>query len=215
MKKQLKQSNQKTRVCKICFKPIEDATIHGLLSKNPSICHDCLIDLKPSFNKFKFYGLNCVNVYFYNEKIQEILYQFKGCFDYELNTVFFDYFKNYLNFKFKNYILIPAPSFIDSDKERGFNHVVEIFKNLNLKMICCVHKIKKVKQADLSSEERSNIKDVLTIDDVDLANKKILLVDDVFTTGSTVKAMIDLVKPKKPKKIKVLVISKTLDFDQR
>ena len=47
------------------------------------------------------------------------------------------------------------------------------------------------------------------IDRPDLFNKKILLVDDVYTTGSTMKAAIDLVKQLHPKKIKVLVISKT------
>lgn len=156
-----------------------------------------------------------MHLYYYNQKIQEILYQFKGCKDYELNAVFLEYYKNYLNFKFKNYIMVPAPSFIDSDEERGFNHVVEIFKNLNLKMECCVHKTKKIKQADLTTEERKNIKDVLVIDDVDFKGKNILIVDDVFTTGSTVKTMINLIKEKHPKNIKVLVMSKTIDLDMR
>ena len=104
--------------------------------------------------------------------------------------------------------MIPAPSFIDSDKERGFNHVEEIFRTLGLKMIPCIHKIKDVKQADLSSKEREKIKDVLAIDEVDLKGKKVLIVDDVYTTGSTAKAMIDLVKNKEPKKIKCLFLSK-------
>ena len=45
------------------------------------------------------------------------------------------------------------------------------------------------------------------------SGKKVLIVDDVFTTGSTVNAMIDLIKPKNPKKIKILVMSKTRDID--
>ena len=111
--------------------------------------------------------------------------------------------------------MVPAPSFEENDKERGFNHVEEIFGCLNLKMCKCIHKIKKVKQADLTSDERKNINKVLKIDEVDFTDKKILIVDDVFTTGSTVKTMIELLKSKNPKNIKVLLMSKTIDLEKR
>lgn len=185
------------------------------MTKNPTICHDCLLRFEPKLSEFKIDGIKGLSIYFYNEKIQELLYQFKGCKDYELKSVFLEYYKHYLNYKFKNYVMIPAPSYKDSDEERGFNHVVEIFKILNLKMLKCIHKTKKIKQADLTSEERKNIGSSLVIEDVDLSNKKILIVDDVFTTGSTVRNMIRLVKEKGAKKIQVLVMSKTLDLDKR
>ena len=111
--------------------------------------------------------------------------------------------------------MIPAPSYAKNDEERGFNHVEEIFSVLNLKMMKCIHKIKQVKQADLTTKEREEIGNVLQIDNVDLRKKKILLVDDVFTTGSTIKAMIKLVKEKGAKKIKVLLMSKTIDLEKR
>lgn len=151
-------------------------------------------------------------IYDYDEEVQKNLYQFKGCFDYELAGVFLDYFRVYLFIKYFGYVLVPAPSAIDADKERGFNHVVEIFKTLHLKMNCCIHKTSNTKQSDLNAEERKKIKDNLVIDDVSFYKKKVLIVDDVYTTGSTVKAMIDLVKSKNPKKIKVLVMSKTKDL---
>lgn len=185
------------------------------MNKEPVLCHKCLESFQPVFNEFKLEGIKCLNIYFYNEKIQELLYQFKGCKDYELKSVFLDYYKGYINQRFKGYIMVPAPSFIKNDEERGFNHVEEIFGILKLEMRKCVHKIKQVKQADLTSEERQKISEVLTIDDVDFKHKKVLIVDDVFTTGSTVKAMINLIKQKRPKLIEVLVMSKTIDLDER
>ncbi len=82
-------------------------------------------------------------------------------------------------------------------------------------MLRCIYKTKNVKQADLTSEERKKVSDILKIDDVDLSKKKILIVDDVFTTGSTVRSMINLVKSKNPKRIKVLVMSKTMDLNDQ
>ena len=40
--------------------------------------------------------------------------------------------------------------------------------------------------------------------------KKILIVDDVYTTGSSMAAAISLVKQGKPKKIQVLVVAKNI-----
>ena len=150
-------------------------------------------------------------IYDYDEQIQNTLYQFKGCYDFELAGVFFDYVRLYLRLKFLGYTLVPAPSAKEADEERGFNHVIEMFKPLKLKINQCIHKTTSVKQSDLTAEQRKEIKNNLTIDDVDFSKKKILIVDDVFTTGSTVRAMIDLVQSKKPKRIKVLVMSKTKD----
>ena len=166
-------------------------------------------------NAFSVDGVECFHIYYYNAKIQEMLYQYKGCKDFELHSVFLEYYLPYLNFKFNGYTIIPAPSSKQSDEERGFNHVEEIFKNLRLKMLKCIHKTKQVKQADLTTKEREKIGQYLVIDDIDLSHKKVLLVDDVYTTGSTIKSMIKLVREKGAKKIKVLLMSKTIDLEKR
>ena len=82
-------------------------------------------------------------------------------------------------------------------------------------MLRCVRKTQDVKQADLTSKERAEVGKILEIDNVDLTNKRILIVDDVFTTGSTIRAMINLVQSKNPKEIKVLVMSKTMDLNDQ
>ena len=190
-------------------------TRNKTLPSGASICHDCLLNFAPVLNTFWVDDVECFHLYFYNEKVQEILYQFKGCYDYELYTVFLEYYYSYLNLKFKGYTVIPAPSSEKSDKERGFNHVEEMFKSLHLKFEKCIHKTKQRKQADLTTKERQKIGEYLLIDNIDLSRKKVLLVDDVFTTGSTIKSMIKLVRQKGAKKIKVLLMSKTIDLEKR
>ncbi|MCF0118094.1 MAG: ComF family protein [Bacilli bacterium] len=209
--KQKKQSKQKTNICKICFNPIENNSIHSLMNDNVSICHKCYKKFKPVLKKFKVDEIHCLSLYNYDDEVKEKLYQLKGCFDYELSPIFIEYLKLYFKIRYMNYVLVPAPSYIEKDKERGFNHVQEIFKSINHKMILCFEKIDDIKQADLSAENRKNVINNLVINNgALLTGKKVLIVDDVYTTGSTIKAMIKLMKPFKPKKIKVLVMSKTL-----
>lgn len=85
-----------------------------------------------------------------------------------------------------------------------------MFKVLKNEQINIIYKDTNKRQVDLTKEERQNIKKYLRIENGEkLTNKKVLLVDDVFTTGATMKAMIELIKPFNPKKIKVLVMAKT------
>ena len=78
-------------------------------------------------------------------------------------------------------------------------------------MIKIFHKKERIKQSDLNSEQRKEIENNLYIESsVNINGKKLLIVDDVLTTGSTVKAMIKLLLPFKPKNIKVLVGARTL-----
>jgi len=44
---------------------------------------------------------------------------------------------------------------------------------------------------------------------VDLSKSRVLIVDDIYTTGSTMKAAINLVEKLNPKEIRVLVLAKT------
>lgn len=192
----------------MCFKCIKDVNFTNLLNPHMHICYDCFISLNPKFYSFKVSKYRIIAVYKYDEKIRELLYTLKGCFDIELACVFLDYFVDILKIKYKGYYIVPAPSYIGDDKERGFNHVVEIFKVLNLPILNIIKKTANVKQVDVSKNERANVGNYLEIEDCNLEKKKILFVDDVYTTGSTVKACIKLLETKRPKKIEVLVIAK-------
>lgn len=183
-------------------------SFHSLFHKDNSLCLNCFNSMSPHFHRFKLNGISGLSLYPYDEFIQEKLYQLKGCHDIEIAPIFLEYFKDYLKLKYMHYCIVPAPSFIDADKERGFNHVIEIFKCLNLPFVKAVKKIINVKQADLTFAERQKVSSRLEKDETGkLSNKKILIVDDVMTTGATLKAMIELVKSENPKKIKILTMS--------
>ena len=206
------KSEKPTQVCKLCFKEIKVNSLYSLTHEDLVICKKCIKDFKPRFIKFAVLGHKALSIYDYDDKIQALLYQFKGCFDYEIKDVFIKQFSKELSIYHKNYVVVPIPSYKGDDEIREFNHVEEIFKSLNLPIKKLLVKTKKVKQADRSFNKRKEIHKYLElVERPDLSNTKILLVDDVYTTGSTMKAAVKLIEQLHPKKIKILVLSKTIN----
>ena len=93
----------------------------------------------------------------------------------------------------ENAILIPVPLEIKKLKSRGYNQTEELAKEfsklINVPVISNnLVKIKKTRpQMKLSAVERAeNVKDAFAIKNpTEFAGKKIFLIDDVYTTGST------------------------------
>lgn len=142
--------------------------------------------------------------------MKDLIYQFKGCYDYELKNVFIERFANEISILFKGYIMVPAPSYKDDNLRRGYNHVDEIFKSLKLELVKAFEKSGKFKQAEHGSLGRKRIGKYLNlIDNKNIANKKILIVDDIYTTGSTFNTMVSVLKKAGIKEIKGLFICKT------
>lgn len=173
------------------------------------MCDRCLFKFNPIFKFFKIDGNDALAIYKYDELIKEKIYLYKGCEDYELKDVFIEPFKLELEAMFDGYIIVPIPSYFEDDQKRGFNHVVEIFKCLNLKMYKCLSKTKNIKQKELNYEERQKIGNILKFDEkFNVKNKKILIVDDVITTGASMRAAIKIMKMNGAKKVKIMCLAK-------
>lgn len=115
-------------------------------------------------------------------------------------------------FDFQGYYLAFVPLCYRKLLKRGFNQAEvlarTISKNLNLPLYDGLLKIKETKdQANLSYEERlTNLKNAFA-----LKNKppeKIILVDDIKTTGSTLKECAQVLKKAGAKKIIALTVLK-------
>lgn len=179
------------------------------------MCNSCLKERKTHFQKFRIDGIKAYSIYDYDEYIQGVIYTFKVCGDYELHKLFLFPFEKEISLFFKGYKIVPIPSFKGDDIKRGFNHVFAIFKRLNLEILDILEKTKDIKQVDVSGEKRKEIYKHLKVNKLELVDsQKILIVDDIVTTGSTLKAAIKLIKEGKPKSIKILVIAKTINIKQ-
>ena len=135
-------------------------------------------------------------------------------------------YKTFTNFMIKNEnfcrivesydIIIPVPISKKRNKQRGYNQsfliAKELSKQLNIKIVNdCLYKNKNIiEQSKLGKEERKeNIQGVYSIlNSEKIKNKKIILVDDIFTTGSTANECCKMLKMADARKIAVLTIAK-------
>ena len=135
---------------------------------------------------------------------------------YKMFVNFFTKNKKFNDF-IKNYdIIIPVPISSKRNRERGYNQSTliarELSKKTGLQLVKnALYKNKNIiEQSKLSREERvKNIQGVYSIKNNDvLENKKILLIDDIFTTGSTVNECCKVLLTAKPSEITVVTIAK-------
>ena len=191
--------------CLICFKNVEE-TIN-----NTHVCNACLKKFEVIEKVLKVEGKECLILYKYNDFFKELLYRYKGCFDYVLKDAFLTNYLIKLKFKYRKRKIICAPSYFKENQKRGFNHVFEIAKLLDLEIIDCLRKTKNYKQSDQKMNERYQIQNVIKIDKTKLKGvKRVLLIDDVTTSLSTLKTIIRLLPTNID--VKVLVLASNCRF---
>lgn len=113
-------------------------------------------------------------------------------------------------------VIIPVPISSKRFKERGYNQAElvakEIAKTLKKQLITnYLYKNKNIApQSTLNKEEREeNIKGVYKLKNkVALLDKKVLLIDDIYTTGSTVNECSKVLEEAMPSKIGIITIAK-------
>jgi predicted amidophosphoribosyltransferase len=180
-----------------------------VVKKQQIACNSCIFKNKPEFISYKIDNVKCLSLYPYDDYFKEQLYRFKACFDIELSKSFLFPYTNELKLIFHGYKMVPVPSHVIDDSRRGFNHVEEIFKHINLPLIKVLTKINHVKQSDRNYNQRQLIKYDMKVNNYnEIFNSKILIVDDICTSGSTLKAAIELIREGSPKQIKILTLCK-------
>ncbi len=205
-------------ICNSCWKIIEFiqspwCEICGI-PYTENLCNSCATK-PPRFGKLRTIAV-------YENTIQQAIHQFKfnkrDSLSHTLKQLILDNIPCDLNLTDYDYVL-PVPIHKKRLRERGFNQSTLLAKGIakvvGLRVLedVLIREKNTSPQSSLDREARqTNIKGAFKIQNADIIrDKHILVFDDVFTTGATVREVVNVLWDADPIEIDVLTLARTLN----
>lgn len=191
-------SNNSNDECLICQQTKAQAFTFWdyFYPRNSPICRNCQFQLNPKLRTLRFDKLKITYVYQYKDAFRQCLWQYKEIGDEALKSVFLYPVRKQMNRLFKNKTLVLIPSHPHKIQQRGFDHLLAMIEPYTDKVIKILHKEDDTEQKRLSKAQRQHIRFVLDFGKLSLVSgHKIVLVDDIMTTGASLMAAYHLLQP--------------------
>ncbi len=184
--------NPGSRWCEDCEKNVQILeteicqTCGDLIKPGQTFCKRCLTE-PPPVEMLRSWGV-------YKDPLRKAIHQFKFKNDLSLGETFSRYLHTLLNNnQWEIDIIIPVPLHAGHGKERGYNQAAMLAFPLALAVDKKYHsralRWSKETNSQLGltlSERKANVKDAFIADSSIIKDKKVLIIDDIVTTGSTI-----------------------------
>lgn len=199
-KKLEKIEGERCRICSRPFQLIEERFRHD------DLCNDCVRwEEDPEWHGFLDRNIAILH---YNDFLKEVIAKFKFRGDYLLVKVFAALFKEELQ-KHEIDLFVPIPLSEERLYERGFNQAEALLIEAGLTPSTILTRVHSEKQSKKSRSERIHLPQVFQISaGADFAGKKVILIDDIYTTGSTIRHAAKLLKGAGAESIQSLTIAR-------
>ncbi|WP_160114445.1 ComF family protein [Lentilactobacillus kosonis] len=172
-----------------------------------TVCTDC--------QKWIIRQDNFINtaIFAYDNSMQLFMKQYKFNGDYRLRLIFSAFMQAFINqrYKVENLVIVPVPVTETTLLQRGFNQVcgllseVKYMDCLTMKAISKVPQSMKTRQDRLLTPQPFELRPNLY---KNLTGKNILIVDDIYTTGVTIRHAAKALSIVQPSKIMGLTLAR-------
>lgn len=192
--------------CLLCHKELGEGSIRDILIGEDPLCQNCRKQWHRYDLNTKIQGIKIHSIYQYEDAFATCLIQYKECYDEALKDVFLFESKKQIKRKYQGYTLCLLPSTKQRIVERGFSHLKLMFQSVGLPMLEPFEKKDELSQKNQNYYQRQNMTDSIVLKEGIELPKKILLCDDVITTGATIKGALKALQGQKCK-VEILVVA--------
>lgn len=170
--------------------------------KKDGLCHQCRSQMMPKWIQYEKQGIKIESVYPYDGLGRDLLLNFKDSHDRWLKDVFLNPIFLKFHLKFWDYTIVVAPG-----SKRPYQPNVKLLNDIYLPVVDDVfEKIRPYKQSERKGYERHGVYDVIALKNIaSIQHKKVLLFDDLCTSGHTLRACYELIV-KEVSQIKVFTL---------
>lgn len=176
-------------ICQNCSSKLERVTggCRGCGKKTiNTLCDDCIYWM--NYENTNMFRMTNYSIYYYNEYAKDYVRQLKFIGNVRILLAFKEDIKLFFKKKFdKSYYLVPIPLHEERLQERGFNQSSVIAELTSYPIVDILKKRNNDKQSKKTRMERIVFDDNYYIEkEVNLTNKRVIIIDDIYTTGATV-----------------------------
>lgn len=175
--------------CHICDRPF--ASINEQY-RHEELCYDC-VRWEKDPDWAGLLGRN-KSLFLYNEFLTEVIARFKYRGDYAICYAFSEKMKSELQ-QLHCDVIVPIPLSEERLFERGFNQAIALLDVIDTPYEQFLSRIHSEKQSKKSRQERIDHHQVFTMtSSISVTGKSVLLIDDIYTTGTTLRQAAKLLK---------------------
>ena len=184
--------------CLMCGRKYRsDGSLAEILLREDPLCEKCRGQWRRNHSIRRLDGIRVDSTWIYNDAYAEALLQFKELGDEALQDIFLYPVVKQLKRRYAGWTLVLMPSSAHKESVRGFSHLKEMFSCLGLPMIRPFIKLADTDQKKMNAVSRQEMEHLIVLNDNAVLPRKIVLADDVITTGSTLRGALHCLDRKK------------------